>query len=66
MESANALAPLGVIEGWKEDQPKPEREADTFASEFLLPTNDVTLVREQALAFDGSHFLMSPVILDPA
>lgn len=32
-----------VIEGWKEDQPKPEREADMFASEFLLPTYDVTL-----------------------
>jgi Zn-dependent peptidase ImmA (M78 family) len=30
-----------VIEGWKEDQPKPEREADSFASELLLPTADV-------------------------
>ena len=30
-----------VIEGWKEDQPKPEREADSFASELLLPTTDV-------------------------
>jgi Zn-dependent peptidase ImmA (M78 family) len=29
-----------VIEGWKEGQPKPEREADTFASELLLPTNE--------------------------
>lgn len=32
----------GVIEGWKEGQPTPEREADTFASELLLPTNEVT------------------------
>jgi len=32
----------GVIESWKEDQPTPEREADTFASELLLPTNEVT------------------------
>ena len=31
-----------VIENWKEGQPRPEREADTFASELLLPTNDVT------------------------
>ena len=30
-----------VIEGWKEGQPSPEREADTFASELLLPTTDV-------------------------
>jgi hypothetical protein len=30
-----------VIEGWKDGQPKPEREADTFASELLLPSNDV-------------------------
>jgi hypothetical protein len=29
-----------VVEGWKEGQPKPEREADTFASELLLPTNE--------------------------
>ena len=29
-----------VIEGWKEGQPKPEREADIFASELLLPTNE--------------------------
>jgi IrrE N-terminal-like domain len=32
----------GVIESWKEGQPTPEREADTFASELLLPMNDVT------------------------
>ncbi len=32
----------GVIESWKEGQPTPEREADTFASELLLPTNEVT------------------------
>ena len=31
-----------MIEGWKEGQPLPEREADTFASELLLPTTDVT------------------------
>jgi hypothetical protein len=31
-----------VIEGWKASQPKPEREADTFASELLLPSADVT------------------------
>jgi hypothetical protein len=31
-----------VIEGWKESQPTPEREADTFASGLLLPTTDVT------------------------
>lgn len=31
-----------VIESWREGQPIPEREADTFASELLLPTNDVT------------------------
>ena len=30
-----------VIEGWKEGQPAPEREADMFASELLLPANDV-------------------------
>jgi Zn-dependent peptidase ImmA (M78 family) len=30
-----------LIEGWKENQPKPEREADSFASELLLPTADV-------------------------
>ena len=30
-----------LIEGWKEGQPSPEREADTFASELLLPTADV-------------------------
>jgi len=30
-----------VIEGWKDGQPLPEREADTFASELLLPTTDV-------------------------
>ena len=30
-----------VIEGWNEGQPSPEREADTFASELLLPTTDV-------------------------
>ena len=30
-----------VIEGWKEGQPKPEREADSFASELLLPSDDV-------------------------
>jgi len=29
------------IEGWKEGQPLPEREADTFASELLLPTTEV-------------------------
>lgn len=31
----------GLIEGWKENQPKPEREADSFASELLLPTAEV-------------------------
>lgn len=31
-----------VIEGWKEGQPAPEREADTFASELLLPSTEVT------------------------
>lgn len=31
-----------VIEGWKEGQPVPEREADTFASELLLPFVEVT------------------------
>jgi IrrE N-terminal-like domain len=31
-----------MIESWKEEQPTPEREADTFASELLLPTHDVT------------------------
>jgi IrrE N-terminal-like domain len=31
-----------VIEGWREGQPVPEREADTFASELLLPTVEVT------------------------
>ena len=30
-----------VIEGWRENQPQPEREADVFASELLLPTEDV-------------------------
>jgi len=30
-----------VIESWRNNQPKPELEADTFASELLLPTNDV-------------------------
>lgn len=30
-----------VIEGWKEGQPEPEREADSFASELLLPSDDV-------------------------
>ena len=29
-----------VIEGWREGQPTPEREADTFASELLLPTTE--------------------------
>jgi hypothetical protein len=29
-----------VIEGWRESQPTPEREADTFASELLLPTTE--------------------------
>jgi hypothetical protein len=32
-----------VIEGWRIGQPAPEREADIFASELLLPTSDVTL-----------------------
>ena len=32
---------LRVIEGWKAGQPLPEREADTFASELLLPTTDL-------------------------
>ncbi len=36
----NSCSPR-VIEGWKEGQPLPEREADTFASELLLPTTDV-------------------------
>jgi hypothetical protein len=36
----NSCSPR-VIEGWKEGQPVPEREADTFASELLLPTTDV-------------------------
>jgi hypothetical protein len=31
-----------LIENWKEGQPIPEREADTFGSELLLPTNEVT------------------------
>ena len=29
-----------VIEGWREGKPTPEREADTFASELLLPTTE--------------------------
>ena len=37
----NSCSPR-VIEGWKEGQPVPEREADSFASELLLPTTDVT------------------------
>ncbi len=37
----NSCSPR-VIEGWKEGQPLPEQEADTFASELLLPTTDVT------------------------
>src|SRR5580698_5750315 len=36
----NSCSPR-VIEGWKEGQPLPEREADIFASELLLPTTDV-------------------------
>ncbi len=30
-----------VIEGWRDGQPEPERQADAFASELLLPTQDV-------------------------
>jgi IrrE N-terminal-like domain len=40
-DQQNSCSPR-VIEGWKEGQPAPEREADTFASELLLPTTDVT------------------------
>jgi hypothetical protein len=40
-DQQNSCSPR-VIEGWKEGQPLPEREADTFASELLLPTTDVT------------------------
>jgi hypothetical protein len=40
-DQQNSCSPR-VIEGWKEGQPLPEREADTFASELLLPTADVT------------------------
>jgi hypothetical protein len=36
----NSCSPR-MIEGWKAGQPLPEREADTFASELLLPTTDV-------------------------
>lgn len=39
-EMQKPCSPL-VIESWKQDQPKPELEADTFASELLLPTKDV-------------------------
>jgi hypothetical protein len=40
-DQQNSCSPR-VIEGWKEGQPLPELEADTFASELLLPTVDVT------------------------
>lgn len=40
-DQQNSCSPR-EIEGWKEGQPLPEREADTFASELLLPTTDVT------------------------
>lgn len=37
LDQQNSCSPR-VIEGWKEGQPMPEREADSFASELLLPT----------------------------
>ena len=40
LDQQNSCSPR-VIEGWKEGQPMPEREADSFASELLLPTGAV-------------------------